>query len=165
MRANLACSRARDVNRVLRWRYRTERLGSQTFDDSFDDYLGFLEPRLREAHRVLASNGTKILWANVQLMPDPTILSLETGTRHRTAERMAATRPDHFALGDHALEVGDVNPLITESEGVGFRNDGNAVDLEYEMAQMARNTERYVALSNVESRRMRTLKSVIMSDV
>src|SRR3954464_15318399 len=38
---------------------------------------------------VLASNGTKILWANVQLMPDPTILSLETGTRHRTAERVS----------------------------------------------------------------------------
>src|ERR1700750_1812088 len=38
---------------------------------------------------VLASNGTKILWANVQLMPDRTILSLETGTRHRTAERVA----------------------------------------------------------------------------
>ena len=36
---------------------------------------------------VLASNGTKILWANVQLTPDPTILSRETGTRHRTAER------------------------------------------------------------------------------
>ena len=35
---------------------------------------------------VLAANGTKIMWANVQLMPDPTILSLETGTRHRTAE-------------------------------------------------------------------------------
>jgi site-specific DNA-methyltransferase (adenine-specific) len=39
-------------------RYRTERLGSQAFDDSFDDYLGFLEPRLREAHRVLAPDGT-----------------------------------------------------------------------------------------------------------
>jgi diadenylate cyclase len=38
---------------------------------------------------VLSSNGTKILWANVQLMPDPTILSLETGTRHRTAERVS----------------------------------------------------------------------------
>ncbi len=38
---------------------------------------------------VLASNGTKIMWANVQLMPDPTILSLETGTRHRTAERVS----------------------------------------------------------------------------
>jgi len=37
---------------------------------------------------ILSSNGTKISWANVQLMPDPTILSLETGTRHRTAERV-----------------------------------------------------------------------------
>src|SRR6185295_10288158 len=27
--------------------------------------------------------------ANVQLMPDPTILTLETGTRHRTAERIS----------------------------------------------------------------------------
>jgi diadenylate cyclase len=38
---------------------------------------------------ILSSNGTKIGWANVQLMPDPTILSLETGTRHRTAERVS----------------------------------------------------------------------------
>src|ERR671937_86780 len=38
---------------------------------------------------ILNSNATKICWANVQLMPDPTILSLETGTRHRTAERVA----------------------------------------------------------------------------
>ena len=38
---------------------------------------------------ILAANSTKILWANVQLMPDPTILSLETGTRHRTAERVS----------------------------------------------------------------------------
>src|SRR3954463_3377035 len=32
---------------------------------------------------------TKIAYANVQLMPDPTIPSNETGTRHRTAERVA----------------------------------------------------------------------------
>jgi diadenylate cyclase len=31
----------------------------------------------------------KLAWANVQLMPDPTIASAETGTRHRTAERVA----------------------------------------------------------------------------
>jgi len=31
----------------------------------------------------------KLAWANVQLMPDPTIPSDETGTRHRTAERVA----------------------------------------------------------------------------
>jgi diadenylate cyclase len=31
----------------------------------------------------------RLSWANVQLMPDPTIPSDETGTRHRTAERVA----------------------------------------------------------------------------
>src|SRR3982075_1387261 len=38
---------------------------------------------------ILNENVTKIVWANVQLMPDPTILSVETGTRHRTAERVS----------------------------------------------------------------------------
>ena len=34
-------------------------------------------------------NATKIGMANVQFTPDPTILTLETGTRHRTAERIS----------------------------------------------------------------------------
>lgn len=38
---------------------------------------------------VLNRNGTRINHANVHLMPDPTIPSTETGTRHRTAERVA----------------------------------------------------------------------------
>jgi diadenylate cyclase len=38
---------------------------------------------------VLDPSAGQIAWANVQLMPDPTILSLETGTRHRTAERVS----------------------------------------------------------------------------
>jgi diadenylate cyclase len=38
---------------------------------------------------VLSANATKIAHVNVQLTPDPTILTLETGTRHRTAERVA----------------------------------------------------------------------------
>jgi diadenylate cyclase len=37
----------------------------------------------------LNANATRITWANVQLMPDPTISSTETGTRHRTAERVS----------------------------------------------------------------------------
>ncbi len=32
---------------------------------------------------------SRLAYANVQLMPDPTIASAETGTRHRTAERVA----------------------------------------------------------------------------
>ncbi|MDE3131728.1 MAG: DNA integrity scanning diadenylate cyclase DisA [Acidobacteriota bacterium] len=38
---------------------------------------------------VLSSNATKIAQTNVQLTPDPTIYTLETGTRHRTAERVS----------------------------------------------------------------------------
>ena len=38
---------------------------------------------------VLSSNATKIAHANIQLTPDPTIHTLETGTRHRTAERVS----------------------------------------------------------------------------
>ena len=38
---------------------------------------------------VLNAGATRIVSANVQLMPDPTIPSQETGTRHRTAERVA----------------------------------------------------------------------------
>jgi diadenylate cyclase len=38
---------------------------------------------------ILDTHIRRLAWANVQLMPDPTIPSDETGTRHRTAERVA----------------------------------------------------------------------------
>jgi site-specific DNA-methyltransferase (adenine-specific) len=42
-------------------RYRSETIGTSSYADSHDDYLGFLEPRLREARRVLARDGTLYL--------------------------------------------------------------------------------------------------------
>ncbi|MDE1155457.1 MAG: DNA methyltransferase [Acidobacteriaceae bacterium] len=44
-------------------RYRTETLASAlpVYRDSFDDYIGFLRPRLEEAHRVLAATGSLFL--------------------------------------------------------------------------------------------------------
>ncbi len=39
-------------------RYRTVTLGSQSFDDEFDDFMGFLEPRLVEAQRLLRPDGS-----------------------------------------------------------------------------------------------------------
>jgi diadenylate cyclase len=54
----------------------------------------------------------RLAWANVQLMPDPTILTAETGTRHRTAERVA-----------RSIDV----PVIAVSEAMAtiavYRND------------------------------------------
>jgi site-specific DNA-methyltransferase (adenine-specific) len=41
--------------------YKTTVLGSSAYEDRFDDYLGFLEPRLREAHRLLREDGTLYL--------------------------------------------------------------------------------------------------------
>ena len=39
-------------------RYRTVKIGTRGFADVFDDYLAFLEPRLAEARRILADNGS-----------------------------------------------------------------------------------------------------------
>lgn len=39
-------------------RYRTELLNSSSYRDQFDDYLAFLEPRLRQIHRLLTDTGT-----------------------------------------------------------------------------------------------------------
>jgi len=39
-------------------RYRTEVLGSSAWNDAYDDYLGFLAPRLEQARRVLTPDGS-----------------------------------------------------------------------------------------------------------
>ncbi|MFN7142561.1 MAG: DNA-methyltransferase [Myxococcota bacterium] len=42
-------------------RYTRVQLGTLSFADTFDDYLAFLEPRLREAHRLLTPTGSFFL--------------------------------------------------------------------------------------------------------
>lgn len=42
-------------------RYRTERGEERSYADAFDDYIGFLEPRLREARRLLSPTGSLFL--------------------------------------------------------------------------------------------------------
>jgi site-specific DNA-methyltransferase (adenine-specific) len=39
-------------------RYRTQEVGSLAYADAFDDYVGFLAPRLQHARRLLAPHGT-----------------------------------------------------------------------------------------------------------
>ena len=60
----------------------------------FELQVEFSATRLRELCKmdgavVMASDGANIVRAAVHLMPDPTIPSEESGTRHRTAERVA----------------------------------------------------------------------------
>ena len=62
-RTQLRTTRARDAAAGDRTgfggkRYTSEAVGTQAFADRFDDYLGFLMPRLTEARRVLSATGS-----------------------------------------------------------------------------------------------------------
>jgi len=59
-RTSIRTSRSEEGDRVgfKGRRYATTVLGSLAYDDLFDDFLAFLEPRLVEARRVLTSNGS-----------------------------------------------------------------------------------------------------------
>ena len=62
--------------------------GGMRLDQPFTPQLLYELAKMDGAIIVNAA-ATKLVHANVQLMPDPTIASAETGTRHRTAERVA----------------------------------------------------------------------------
>ena len=75
---------------VLGYDDRVERL----CDGGFELDVEFAPTRLRELSKmdgavVLSTDGKRIVRANVQLVPDPTIPTVESGTRHRAAERTA----------------------------------------------------------------------------
>jgi len=59
-RKQLKTSRSEDGDRIgfQGRRYKSEIINEMSYEDYYEDYLSFLEPRLREAHRVLASNGS-----------------------------------------------------------------------------------------------------------
>lgn len=59
-RSRLKTVRDKDGDRVgfKGQRYRTIDLGSKAFEDSFDDYISFLEPRLSETYRLLKPDGS-----------------------------------------------------------------------------------------------------------
>jgi diadenylate cyclase len=56
---------------------------------------------------IISTDGSRIARANVHLVPDPTVPTSETGTRHRTAERVA-----------RSLKV----PVVSASEEMGVIN-------------------------------------------
>ncbi|WP_306363815.1 DNA integrity scanning diadenylate cyclase DisA [Nocardia sp. CC227C] len=76
---------------VLGYDDRVERI----CDGGFELDVEFAPTRLRELSKmdgavVLSTDGTRILRANVHLVPDPALPTVESGTRHKAAERTAA---------------------------------------------------------------------------
>src|SRR5918998_381660 len=116
---------------------------------------------------ILNANATKIAMANVQLTPDPTILSLETGTRHRSAERvskhMLEDIPVVLAKANQALATLDkyrtrldqVSTRLTalEFEGGATLHDVLTVLQRSELVtRMAVEIERYIVELGTEGR-------------
>lgn len=60
---------------------------------------------------ILSKDTRKILYANAQLIPDPTIFTAETGTRHRTAERVAKQ------TGETVISISQRRHIITLYKG------------------------------------------------
>jgi flagellar basal-body rod protein FlgB len=72
--------------------------------------------------------------------------------------QMQATYTKHF---NHKKLLEDFQPQFSEESERVARLDGNSVDVESEMASLARNTQRYLALTNLQSRSLKSLRSVI----
>ena len=60
---------------------------------------------------ILTRDARRILYANAMLVPDPSIVSSETGTRHRTAERVARQ------TGELVISISQRRDLITLYKG------------------------------------------------
>ena len=81
---------------------------------------GFSPQRLHEVAKmdgaiILAADGSRIARANVHLVPDPSVPTSETGTRHRTAERVARS------LGVPVISVSESRDAITVYVGLHQR--------------------------------------------
>lgn len=74
---------------------------------------------------------------------------------------MRVTRAEHIPIGNTAASLDDVDAEIQENEDLQYRVDGNSVDVETEMVQLAKNTERFNALARMESGYFKGLRSVI----
>lgn len=77
---------------------------------------GFTPQRLSELAKmdgamILASDGSRVARANVHLVPDPDIPTSETGTRHRTAERVSRQIPVPVITVSEEMQVVSIHYL------------------------------------------------------
>src|SRR6202000_211097 len=79
-------------------------------DGGFSLDVRYAPTRLRELCKmdgavVLSTDGSRILRANVQLVPDPSIPTDESGTRHRSAERAAIQTGVPVISVSHSMSI------------------------------------------------------------
>jgi flagellar basal-body rod protein FlgB len=72
------------------------------------------------------------------------------------------THPSHFAIGGVAT-IKEVQPRVILDNSTRFRPDGNNVNIDEEMADLAENTQKNVALTDLLARRYRGIQEVLRS--
>ena len=121
---------------VLGYDKAVEQLSTGGFNLDVD----FSAQRLRELSKmdgavVVTSDLTKIVRASVQLVPDPNIETAETGTRHRTAERVAKQTGNPVisvsqSMRIIALYVGGIRYVLDDSASILSRANQALATLE-----------------------------------
>ena len=109
-------------------------------DGGFSLDVRYAPTRLRELSKmdgavVLSTDGSKILRANVQLVPDPSIATDESGTRHRSAERAAIQTGYPVISVSHSMNivtvyVGGERHVLTDSATILSRANQAIATLE-----------------------------------
>jgi diadenylate cyclase len=138
------------------------------FTGGFQIDVPFTAQRLSELAKmdgalVLDETGGRILWANVQLMPDPAIQTVETGTRHRTAERVARQAGVPVISVSHTMHtitlyVEDWRHVLEDVGSVLSRANQAVATLEH---YRARFDEASAALDALELHGQATLRDVL----
>ena len=124
--------------------------GGIRLDQAFSPYLLY-ELAKMDGAIILNAAANRIVYANVQLMPDPTIPSAETGTRHRTAERVAKqTGALVISISQQrdvvTIYTGDVRYQLEEISDVLAKTNQAVTTLETYRARLEQVTTRLSAL-------------------
>jgi diadenylate cyclase len=109
-------------------------------DGGFPLDVRYAPTRLRELSKmdgavVLSTDGSRIVRANVQLVPDPSIPTDESGTRHRSAERAAIQTGYPVISVSHSMNivtvyVGGERHVLTDSATILSRANQAIATLE-----------------------------------
>jgi len=138
------------------------------FTGGFRIHVPYTAQRLSELAKmdgalVLDEGAHQILWANVHLMPDPSVPTAETGTRHRTAERVAQqsgvpVMAVSEAMRTVTLYVGGWRHVVDEVSAVLSRANQGVQTLQH---YRARCDEAGAALAASELQGHATLRAVL----
>lgn len=147
----------------------TDRLVESLCTGGFDIDIEFSPTRLRELAKmdgaiVVDRDVTRIHKAGVQLVPDPAIPTSESGTRHRTAERVAVQTGHPVitvsaSMQIIAIYVGGIRHQLEGSESILARATQALATLERYRQRLDQVT---VALSNQEIEDTATVRDVAL---